>query len=43
MRAIWPRGGLWRHSDFLKLWSTETVSQLGSQVSGLALPFVAIV
>jgi MFS family permease len=41
MRA-WPQGGLWRHRDFLKLWSAETVSQFGSQVSGLALPFVAI-
>lgn len=36
------RGGLWRHGDFLKLWSAETVSQLGSQVSQLALPLVAI-
>jgi MFS family permease len=43
MRNLWPRGGLWRHSDFLKLWSAETISQVGSQVSGLALPFVAIV
>jgi MFS family permease len=43
MRALWPRGGLWRHPDFLKLWSAETISQFGSQVTGLALPFVAIV
>ena len=41
--GLWPRGGLWRHADFLKLWSAETVSQLGSQVSAIALPFVAIV
>lgn len=41
MRA-WPTGGLWRHPDFLKLWSAETISQFGSQVSGLALPLVAI-
>jgi MFS family permease len=41
--AIWPRGGLWRHADFLKLWSAETISQLGSQVSLLALPLVAII
>ncbi len=39
----WPQGGLWRHSDFLKLWSAETVSQLGSQVSGLALPLIAVI
>ena len=39
---FWPRGGLWRHADFLKLWSAETVSQFGSQVGQLALPLVAI-
>jgi MFS family permease len=43
MRTIWPKGGLWRHSDFLKLWSAETISQVGSQVTGLALPLVAII
>jgi MFS family permease len=43
MRTIWPKGGLWRHPDFLKLWSAETVSQLASQVSELALPLVAII
>lgn len=36
-------GGLWRHRDFRNLWAAETVSQLGSQVSGLALPFVAVI
>jgi MFS family permease len=40
---LWPQGGLWRHADFLKLWSAETISQLGSQVSLLALPLVAII
>ncbi len=39
----WPRGGLWRHGDFLKLWSAETISRFGSEISGLALPLVAIV
>ena len=42
MRSFWPTGGLWRHRDFLKLWSAETVSQFGSQVGQLALPLVAI-
>ena len=42
MRSFWPTGGLWRHPDFLKLWSAETVSQFGSQVGQLALPLVAI-
>jgi MFS family permease len=38
----WPTGGLWRHADFLKLWSAETISVLGTQISQLALPLVAI-
>ena len=42
MRSLWPHGGLWRHGDFLKLWSAETISQFGSQVGELALPLVAI-
>jgi MFS family permease len=38
-----PRGGdLLRHRDFQKLWAGQTVSQLGSQVSQLALPLVAV-
>jgi MFS family permease len=37
-----PRGRLWHNGDFLLLWSAQTVSQLGSQVTALALPFVAI-
>ena len=41
-RPTWPQGGLWRHRDFLKLWSAETISQFGTQVSQLALPLVAI-
>jgi MFS family permease len=39
---LWPRGGLWRHPDFLRLWSAQTISQFGSQVSQLALPLAAI-
>jgi len=39
-----PRGGdLLRHRDFQKLWAGQTVSQLGSQVSQLALPLVAVI
>jgi MFS family permease len=37
-----PHGDLWRDRDFLRFWSAQTISQFGSQVSGLALPFVAI-
>jgi len=36
------RGQLWRHSDFLKLWTGETVSEFGSQITLLAVPTVAI-
>jgi MFS family permease len=42
LRSLWPRGGLWRNPDFLKLWGAQTVSQLGTQVSGLAIPLAAI-
>ncbi|TWF74340.1 putative MFS family arabinose efflux permease [Pseudonocardia hierapolitana] len=32
---------LWRHRDFLLLWAGETVSQVGTMVSHLALPLLA--
>jgi MFS family permease len=38
----WPHGGLWRNADFLRLWSAQTISQFGSQISALALPLAAI-
>lgn len=38
-----PAGVLWRDADFLRFWSAQTVSQFGSQVSAIALPFVAVV
>ena len=36
------RGSLLRNRDFLRLWTAESVSQLGTQVSLLALPLLAI-
>jgi MFS family permease len=33
---------LWRHRDFLLLWGGQTVSELGDQVSRLALPLLAV-
>lgn len=36
-----PRS-LLRHADFRKLWAAETISVVGSQVSQLAIPLVAI-
>src|SRR5574340_242878 len=35
-------GGLWRHPDFLKLWSGQTVSAFGSLVTRVILPIVAV-
>jgi MFS family permease len=32
---------LFRHFDFLKLWSAETFSVFGVQFSGLAIPWIA--
>jgi len=34
--------GLWRHPDFLKLWTGQTVSIFGSFITGTALQFAAI-
>lgn len=33
---------LWRHRDFLLLWGGQTVSEMGSNVSLLALPLLAV-
>jgi MFS family permease len=33
---------LWRHRDFVKVWSAATVSILGSQITIIALPFIAL-
>ena len=33
---------LWRRGDFLKLWLATTVSLLGSEFSGLAIPLIAV-
>ena len=35
--------GLWRHPDFLKLWTGQTISVFGSQITLLALPLLAAV
>ncbi len=37
-----PRGTLWHNRDFQRLWAAQTISQLGSEITGLALPLVAI-
>jgi MFS family permease len=34
---------LWRHRDFLLLWGGQTVSEMGSAITQLALPLTAVV
>ena len=38
-----PAGALWSHPDFVKLWTGQSISELGSQVSQLAIPWLAAV
>ena len=33
---------LWRHGDFLLLWGGQTVSDVGSAITTLALPLLAV-
>ncbi|SIQ20975.1 Transmembrane secretion effector [Microbispora rosea] len=42
VRGRGPAGSLWRHRDFMLLWSGHTVSLFGSQISWIALPMVAV-
>lgn len=37
------RRSLWRHRDFMKLWTAQTITQLGDEITQLALPLVAII
>lgn len=37
------RSPLWRHRDFLLLWGGQSVSEMGSAVTTLALPLTAVV
>lgn len=36
------RSRLWRHRDFLLLWGGQTVSRIGDQFTGLAVPYIAV-
>ncbi len=37
------RPSLWGHADYRKLWSAATVSLMGTQVSQLAIPYIAAI
>src|SRR6266702_335536 len=43
MQTTTQKETLWRNPNFLKLWTSETISQFGSQFTGLALPLTAII
>jgi MFS family permease len=36
------RGALWGNPEFLKLWAGQSASVVGDQISGLAIPLVAV-
>jgi MFS family permease len=42
MRISRPTGGLWAHRDFMKLWTGQSISEFGSQISQLAIPLLAL-
>jgi MFS family permease len=35
--------GLWQHPDFLKLWTGQAISMLGSEITPIALPLIAAI
>ena len=39
---LWPGGPLWRHGDFLKLWSAQSVSDFGARITREGLPLAAV-
>jgi MFS family permease len=38
-----PTDGLWNHPDFVKLWTGQSISEFGSQISQLAIPLLAAI
>lgn len=42
-RIRWQRGDLLRHADFLNVWSAETISAFGGQISAFAIPLIAAI
>ena len=33
MRSLWPKDGLWRHPDFLRLWAAQSLAALSANVN----------
>ncbi|HLX49729.1 MAG TPA: MFS transporter [Streptosporangiaceae bacterium] len=44
--GLWVRvtrgSELWQHADFLRLWGGQAISQVGSQITLVALPLIAV-
>ena len=38
----WRPAGLWRHADFMKLWTGQTISEFGSLITRDGLPLTAV-
>ncbi len=38
----WHLQGLWKNSDFLKLWLGRSISNMGNGITGIALPLTAV-
>src|SRR5438105_3532280 len=42
LKSLYPNSGLWRHGDFMKLWIGQSISEFGTPVSQIAIPWIAI-
>jgi MFS family permease len=40
--AVRHDGSLWHHRNFMLLWTGQTISQMGSAITAVALPLAAI-
>ena len=40
-RVVEPRTPLWRNRDYVALWTGETISDIGSQMSFFLFPLLA--
>jgi predicted MFS family arabinose efflux permease len=38
-----PSPSLWHHREFVKLWTGQAISQIGSRITRTALPFAAVI
>lgn len=38
----WQIRGLWKNPDFMKVWLSHTISNMGNGITGIALPVIAV-